>query len=222
MLVEAGSAPDLAAAVTQSKTRYGREVVECLRALSWTQKRRGAGILWEPPSRCSTNRPYLPQNGAESWAESRSAFLCMLALYPSSCSPLPSTPLTTLPPPARRSALTANGPRCKSLPGAARREGLRRPWTRAHGTPPHAVRLLTIRPSHCGNNRPVSHKRPRLGRFLGIGSIPTVSAAPQLVAHTTRPASARIHTRAGLASPASSYVWGNSNGTFDARGRWTT
>ena len=49
MLVEAGSAPDLAAAVTQSKTRYGREIVECLRALSWTQKRRGAGILWEPP-----------------------------------------------------------------------------------------------------------------------------------------------------------------------------
>ena len=49
MLVEAGSVPDLASAVTQAKTRYGREVVECLRALSWTQKRRGAGILWEPP-----------------------------------------------------------------------------------------------------------------------------------------------------------------------------
>ena len=45
----------------------------------------------------SSRRHYLPQNGAESWAESRSAFLCMLALYPSSCSPLPSTPLTTQP-----------------------------------------------------------------------------------------------------------------------------
>ena len=49
MLAEAGAAPDLAAAVTQSKTRYGPEVVECIHALSWTQKRRGAGILSEPP-----------------------------------------------------------------------------------------------------------------------------------------------------------------------------
>ena len=49
LLVESGSAPDLASAVTQTKQRHGREVVELLRALSWTQTRRSAGILWVPP-----------------------------------------------------------------------------------------------------------------------------------------------------------------------------
>ena len=49
MLVEAGSAPEIESAQTQTKELHGRAVAECLHALSWEQTRRSAGILWKPP-----------------------------------------------------------------------------------------------------------------------------------------------------------------------------
>ncbi len=51
MLIEAGSAHDRASALTQASSQHGRAVVDCLRALSWTQTRRSRGILWKPPER---------------------------------------------------------------------------------------------------------------------------------------------------------------------------